>query len=80
MEDTNTIQLRPETVEGTSYKRSWIERVMPQDFGDGIYTDGKTYLGECGVYHKTIGHLGGEFKTELGLKRMITKMRKEIKL
>jgi len=73
------IQLKPELIEGTEYTRSFCERVLPQEFGDGIYTDGDSYGGEVGIYHKTIGHLGGEVKTEIGMKRMINKIRKEVK-
>ena len=81
MKNNTEIQLKPEFRElsdGRKMRRIFADRVIAQEFGDGIYTNGESYRGEVGVYHDNLGHLGGEVKTELGMKRMINKIRKSI--
>ena len=76
-----TIQLRPETFQGQgSYigRRSFSERVLPQDFTSDIYTDGDAYNDEIGVFSRSQPHLGGFAKTEVGMKRAINKLIKEV--
>ena len=73
------IQLREKTIPGTNIERDFVKRVITQDFGNGIKTDGNgDKIDGVLVYHQINGLLGGYAKTEIGMKRLISKMRKEL--
>ena len=76
-----TIKLRPETFQGQGdyiVKRTFSERVLPQDFTPDIYTDGESYRDEVGIYSRSQPHLGGSVKTEIGMKRAINRLIKDL--
>lgn len=77
-----TIQLRPATFQGQGAyigRRSFSERVLPQEFTSDIYTTGGTmYNDEVGIFSRSQPHLGGFAKTELGMKRAINKLIREV--
>ena len=76
-----TIQLRPERFQGQGDyigRRTFSERVLPQDFTSDIYTDGDSYRNEVGIFSRSQPSLGGFAKTELGMKRAINKLIKDI--
>jgi len=73
------IQLTEKTIPDTDIELHFVERVIAQDFGNGIKTDGYgCMIDGVLVYHETNGLLGGYAKTEIGMKRIINKMRKEL--
>jgi len=73
------IKLRYEIIPGTQFKLPFVERVVAQEFGDGIYTKDNINTDEIWLLHKTYEHIGFNAKTERGLKSAITKMRKAVK-
>ena len=71
------IQLRSETFQGQGdhiVRRTFSERVLPQDFTSDIYTDGESYRDEVGIYSRSRPHLGGVAKTEVGINRAVNKL------
>lgn len=72
------IQLRDEIIPGTQFKRTFVDRVVAQEFGDGIYTLDNINSNEIWLFHKKYEWLGFNAKTERGLKSAITKMRKAV--
>ena len=75
------IQLSPETFHGQgdcTCRRTFSERVLHQDFTSDIYTDGNSYNDEVGVFSRSQPHLGGFAKTEIGMRRAIKKLIKEL--